>query len=115
MVNINPNKFYERHGTDLYCKIPISMTQAALGGHIELTSLDGRTVSVKIPPGTQEGKILRLNNMGLPHFRASGRGDLNAIVAIQIPSSLSGKAKALLEEYSKIQKEDTNITPLPLH
>jgi molecular chaperone DnaJ len=115
VVNVNPNKFYERHGSDLYCKIPISMTLAALGGQIEITSLDGRTVSVKVPAGTQEGRILRLNNMGLPHFRSSGRGDLNAIVTIQIPQNLSGKAKNLLEEFSKLQKEPSNIAPLPLH
>jgi len=115
VVNVNANKLYERHGSDLYCKIPIPMALAALGGQVELTSVDGKTVSLKIPPGTQEGRILRLNNMGLPHFRSSGRGDLNAIVSIQVPQNLSTKAKALLDEFSKLQKDPTSISPLPLH
>lgn len=114
VVNVNQHRFFERQGADLYCRIPVTMTQAAIGCTLELTILDGRKVQVKIPPGTQEGRILRLSGLGLPKFKSSGYGDLNVVVSIQIPTNLSLKSKSLLEEFSKIQKESTIVKPLPL-
>ncbi len=114
VVNINPNRSYERHGRDLYCKIPISMFQAALGAQVEITALDGRKVSLKVPPGTQNGRVMRLHGMGLPGLRNSSKGDLNAIVSIQIPEKLSGEEKSLLEKISKLRNESTVVQPLPI-
>ncbi len=114
VVNISPHKYYERHGRDLYCRIPISIFQATLGTQVELVTLDGKKVSLKIPSGTQNGRVLRLHSMGLPGLRGSGKGDLNAIVSIQVPEKLSGEEKSLMEKISKLRDEPSAIEPLPL-
>lgn len=114
VVNISPHKHFERHEKDLYCRIPISIYQAALGTQVELETLDGKKVSLKIPAGTQNGRVMRLHSMGLPGLRGSGRGDLNAIVAIQVPERLTGEEKSLLEKISKLRNDPIAIQPLPL-
>jgi len=114
VVNIRPHKYFERHGKDLYCKIPITITQATLGGKIEIPSIDNKTIAVKIPSGAQEGQTLRLHGLGLPPLHGYSKGDLNVILTIKTPTHLSSKEKKLLEEFANLQKDKSFREPINL-
>lgn len=107
-VRIKPHPFFERHGQDLLCKVPISFTQAALGARIEVPSLTGR-VEIKIPAGTQHGQMFRLNGKGLPSLRTNRLGDEIVQVWIEVPKKLNKKQEQLLREYAK--SEDKAVLP----
>jgi molecular chaperone DnaJ len=112
-IRVKAHDFFEREGNDLYCAIPISITQAALGGELQVATLEGKTVKVKIPSGSSNGKLLRLREEGVP--TAGGkRGDLYIKLMVQIPSKLSAKGRALLEEFSKLEGENEKPNPIPL-
>jgi len=104
-VRVKPHPFFERHGQDLLCKVPISFTQAALGAKIEVPSLTGR-VELKIPAGTQHGQMFRLAGKGLPSLRSSRTGDEIVQVWIEVPKKLNKKQEQLLREYAKIEDKD---------
>ena len=91
----------------LICEIPISFAQAALGCEIEVPTLDGK-VAMKIPDGTQSGKIYRLRGKGIPSLQGYGRGDQLVIVKVETPTNLNKKQKDLLEEFAKISGEDAH-------
>lgn len=115
VIHVEPHRHFERDNTDLYCAIPISITQAALGTEIQVPTLDGKRVKVKVPPGTQNGKILRLRNEGVPVMNGgSRRGDLYIKLQVMVPHRLSGKAKELLREVSELEGENTRPDPIPL-
>jgi molecular chaperone DnaJ len=111
-IRVAPHDFFERQGADLYCAVPISITQAALGGDLQVTTLDGKVVKVKIPPGSENGKLLRLREEGIP--MASRRGDFYIKLMVQIPHKLSKRGKELLEEFSKLEGENDKPDPIPL-
>ncbi len=114
-VRVKPHDFFERHGNDIYCVVPISFTQAALGAEIKVPTLEGKKVKVKVPSGTQNGKILRLKNEGVPHLHNSNkRGDLYIKIRVEVPKNLSSRSKSLLKELSEIQGENSTPTPVPL-
>lgn len=114
-IHVTPHEFFERHGDDVYCVVPIGVTQAALGTEIEVPTLDGEHTKLKIPSGTQNGKILRIKNKGVPNLHnPSRRGDMHVKIHVEIPSRLSGKAKNLLRELAEIQGEDQQPEPIPL-
>ncbi|MBN1411142.1 MAG: molecular chaperone DnaJ [Spirochaetales bacterium] len=114
-IHVKPHKYFERDGDDIYCMIPVSITQAALGGDIVVRTLDNKTVKVKIPAGTQNGKVLRLRGEGIPHLHnPNSRGDLYIKLKVLIPVKLSGQAKNLLKEFSRINGELENPQPIPL-
>jgi molecular chaperone DnaJ len=114
-ISVRPHEYFERDGADLYCVIPISITQAALGSEIHVTTLESKKVKVKIPPSTQNGKIFRLRSEGIPHLHnPERRGDLYIKIMVRIPEKLNGKAKSLLKEYAAIQGEEENPEPVPL-
>ncbi|NLM00153.1 MAG: molecular chaperone DnaJ [Treponema sp.] len=113
-LHVTPHKFFERNGNDLYCAIPISVTQATLGADIQITLLDGRKIKIKVPAGTQYGKLLRVKEEGVPFTNSSRKGDLYIKIIIKIPERLSLKAKALFEEVSKIQGENDSPKMVPL-
>jgi molecular chaperone DnaJ len=115
-VRVRPHEYFEREGNDLYCAIPISFTQAALGADIVVSSLDkGRQVKVKIPPGTQNGKVLRLKNEGVPHVHnPDRRGDLYIKILVQVPTRVSARAKSLLQELAELSGENGHPTPVRL-
>lgn len=114
VLHVKPHAYFERSGQDLYCAIPISMTQAALGSEIFVTSLDDKRIKVKIPVGTQHGKMLRLRDEGVPYTNSNKKGDLYIKIIVQIPTKLSNKAKSLLEEVAKIEGEDEAPKLVPL-
>jgi molecular chaperone DnaJ len=115
VVRVRPHEFFERHGTDVYCVVPISVTQAALGGDIHVPTLDGNRARVKVPSGTQTGKVLRLRNEGVPHLQDSNRrGDMYVKIRVDVPRKLSGKAKDLMKELSEELHETDQPDPVPL-
>lgn len=115
IIHIQPHKHFERDNHDLYCAVPISITQAALGAEINVPTLDGKRVKVKVPAGTQNGKILRLRNEGVPVTGSSSRrGDLYIKLQVLVPSRLSGKAKTLLQQVAELEGENVRPDPIPL-
>ena len=102
-IRVKPHKIFEREGANLSCEIPVSFGTATLGGEVELPTLDGN-VSLKIPPGTQSGKIFRLRGKGVTTVRDSRRGDLFAQVAVETPVHLTAEQRALLEKFEAALK-----------
>jgi len=115
-VRVRPHEYFQRQGNDLYCVIPISISQAALGAEILVSSLDkGRQVKVKIPPGTQNGKVLRLKNEGVPHLHSpERRGDLYIKILVQVPTRVSPRARSLLQELAQLAGDNGHPTPVRL-
>ncbi len=112
-IRVRPHEHFERSGSDLYCAVPISMTQAALGAEITVTALNEKKIKLKIPAGTQHGKLLRIRDEGVPV--ANGRtGDLYIKVIVRVPTKLSSKARTFLEEYSRLEGETSDPQPIPL-
>jgi molecular chaperone DnaJ len=100
VTRVEPSKLYERRGDDLVLEVPVSFDEAALGATVEIPTPDGR-VSLKIPPGTQDGKLLRVKERGAPKLKGTGRGDLLARLRVQVPSKLSKAQREALEGYQK--------------
>lgn len=96
-ITVKPHDFFERDGCDLHCTVPIGFVTAALGGDLEVPTLTGKA-QLKIPEGTQGGKVFRLRGMGLKSVRGGGTGDLLCTVMIETPVSLNRKQKDLLRE-----------------
>jgi molecular chaperone DnaJ len=114
-ITVRPHKYFERDGNDLYCVVPITLTQASLGAEIEVNTIDDKRVKVKIPSGVQNGKMLRLKNRGVPLLHGGDRrGDMYIKIHIEIPKRLSSRAKALLRELSDVIGEDSRPDPIPL-
>lgn len=105
-IHVNPHQSFERSGSDLYCAVSISMTQAILGAEIKINSLDDKKIKIRIPAGTQNGKLLRIKDEGVPISGSSRRGDLYIKVLVNVPTKLSSKSKQLLEEIAKIEGEN---------
>lgn len=107
-ISITPHEFFQRDGSDLYCRVPISMTTAALGGQFEVTTLDGTKTRVKVPEGTQNGTQFRLKSKGMPILRHQHKGDLFIQIAIETPQNLSKRQRELLEEFDQISSKDNS-------
>jgi molecular chaperone DnaJ len=101
-LHVDPHEFFEREGDHLYCRIPISMVQAAVGDTIEIQTLNSIS-SVKIPPGTQSGDFIRLRGEGVPSLRGSGRGDLLIDIQVKTPVNLNKRQKEILREFAEIE------------
>ncbi len=99
-IRVNPHKLFEREGADLSTEVPISFATATLGGEVELPTLDGH-VSLKIPAGTQSGKVFRLRNKGVTTVRDARQGDLFARVSVETPVNLSSDQKDILEKFEE--------------
>ena len=101
-ISIKPHPLFQRDGHDLYCRAPVSFVTAALGGGIEVPTLDGGRSRVTIPEGTQSGKQIRLRGKGMPVMRGGGMsGDLYVEVSVETPVKLTKKQKELLREFEK--------------
>ena len=99
-VRVSPHKIFEREGSNLACEIPVSIAVATLGGDVELPTLDGN-VSLKIPSGTQSGKVFRLRGRGVTTVRDARQGDLFATVSVETPVNLTSEQKELLEKFDE--------------
>ena len=107
-ISIKPHAFFQRDGADLYCKVPISMTTAALGGQFEVATLDGTQTRVKVPEGTEYGKQFRLKGKGMPVLRQTVMGDLYIQIDIETPQKLTGRQRELLEEFEKLSSKENS-------
>lgn len=97
-VVVKPHDFFERDGSDLHCEVPISFVTAALGGELEVPTLKGKA-TLKIPEGTQSGRVFRLRGLGVASVRGGGAGDLLCTVAVETPVKLTKKQKELLKAF----------------
>jgi molecular chaperone DnaJ len=112
IVIIRPHEYFERQDIDLYCAVPISVSQAALGADIQVNTLDGKTIKVKVPAGTQSGKILRIRDEGVPS--GSRRGNLYIKLMVRVPDKLSRRGRELLEELARTEGQNDSPGPIPL-
>lgn len=104
---VKPHKFFERDGTTVYCEVPINIVQATLGDEIKVPTLDGQVV-MKVPEGTQPGKVLRLKGKGIPSLRNSTRGDQLVRIKVVVPQKLNEKQKDALRKFAEISKDNIN-------
>jgi molecular chaperone DnaJ len=101
LLAVKPHKLFKRDGANLYCRVPIPMTTAALGGDIDVPTIEGGRTSMKIPAGIQSGQQLRLKAKGMTLLRSEARGDLYVEIAVETPVNLSKKQQDLLKELDK--------------
>jgi len=100
-LSVKPHALFERDGPDLYCRAPAPMCKAALGGEMEIPTIDGDRAKVTIPAGAQTGRRFRIKGKGMTHLRGKDRGDLHVELLVETPVNLTAKQKKLLEEFSK--------------
>jgi molecular chaperone DnaJ len=106
-LSIKPHPFLQRDGADLFCRVPVSMVTASLGGDLTVPVLDGQEVSVKVPEGTQTGKQIRIRSRGMPVLRAREQGDLYIQIVVETPQKLSPRQRELLREFESESSKDT--------
>jgi molecular chaperone DnaJ len=106
VIHIKPHAVFQRDHNDLHCEMPISFTIAALGGEIEIPTLDGYA-KIKVPAETQTGKVFRLRGKGIKGVRSSTQGDLMCHVVVETPVSLTARQKELLQEFEAINQKDS--------
>ncbi len=107
-LSIVPHPIFQREGADLYCRVPIAMTTASLGGEFEVPTIDGGRTRVKIPEGTQSSKRFRLPSKGMPVLRSKARSDMYVQVTVETPQKLTKRQKDLLKEFEKESSTDTH-------
>ncbi|MHA7850368.1 molecular chaperone DnaJ [Roseovarius sp.] len=106
-IEVARHEIFEREETNLFCRVPVSMTAAALGGDIEVPTIDGGRSRVKIPAGSQSGRQMRLRNKGMPALRGGASGDMFIELAVETPVNLTSRQKELLREFEALS-EDNN-------
>jgi len=102
VLRVHEHAFFKRDGTHLFCEVPVSVPQAALGAHLEVPTLDGGQTRLAVPEGTQSGTVLRVRGQGVPQLGARGRGDLHVLVRVVVPTKLSSEQRELLEQLAKV-------------
>jgi molecular chaperone DnaJ len=100
-LSLGPHRLFQREQADIFCKVPMSMTAAALGGVVEVPTIDGGKAKVNVPPGTQTGQQFRLRSKGMSVLNARQRGDMYVEARIETPVNLSRKQRELLQEFEK--------------
>lgn len=107
-LSIKAHEFFQRDGADIFCRVPISMTTAALGGEFQVPTIDGGKTKVKVPEGVQTGKQFRLKGKGMPVLRSTRVGEMYIQVVVETPRSLTRKQREILEEFEKASSPDNN-------
>ncbi|MCW5682495.1 MAG: molecular chaperone DnaJ, partial [Xanthobacteraceae bacterium] len=107
-LTVTQHAMFQRDGADLYCRVPVSMVTATLGGEFEVPTIDGGRTKVKIPEATQSGKRLRLGGKGMPVLRSRARGDMVVQVVVETPQKLTKRQKELLREFDRESTKDTH-------
>ncbi len=107
VINVEPHPFFIREGNEIICEVPISFNQAALGAEIEIPTLNGK-VKMKVPAGSQPGKVMRLKGKGFPDHRGYGKGDQHVVLKVEVPTRLSNRQKELLNEFAKETGEEAH-------
>lgn len=105
-IALKPHRFFQRQGKDLMCQVPIPMTVAALGGNIDVPTLDGSPARVTIPSGAQSGHQFRLKGKGMTMMRSSSRGDMYIEAIVETPVNLTKKQKELLKQFAEVSEEE---------
>ena len=113
VLHVKPHSFFEREGKDLFCSVPISFSQAALGAEITIPTLEGEH-KLKVHEGTQSGTVFRIRGKGVPSIKGSGKGDLHVQVRVQTPTKLTKKQRELLEELSGASSIENKPEPRSL-
>src|SRR3954451_13502185 len=106
-LSVRPHEFFQRDGADLFCKVPISMIAAALGGEIEVPTIDGKKARLHVPEGTQPGKQFRLKGKGMPVLRSNQSGDMYIQVTVETPVNLTRRQRDLLREFEKEARDNS--------
>ena len=104
-LSIAPHAIFKREGSDLFCRVPVPFTTAALGGSIEVPTIEGGKAKVTLPEGTQTGRQFRVRHKGMPGLRGDGTGDLYVECAIETPVHLTKKQKELLRQFDAAATE----------
>ena len=104
-VEVKPHPFFERRGSDLYTKVPVTVSEATLGAKIEVPTIDGRSI-VRIPPATNSGKTLRLREKGVPHGKSGARGDQYVEIQIVVPEPADERVRTLMKELEEVAPMD---------
>jgi molecular chaperone DnaJ len=106
-LSIAAHPFFQRDGADLHCHVPISMVTAAMGGELEVPTIDGGKTRVKVTEGTQSGRRFRLQGKGMPVLRARQIGDMYVQVAVETPQQLTKRQRELLAEFDRLSSQET--------
>lgn len=107
VVHVKEHPLFHREEDEVFCEVPITFVQAALGAQLEVPTLDGM-VKMTIPEGTQSGKVFRLKGRGVPHLHGGGRGDQHVRALVETPQNLTGRQRELLEQFAAESGEDIN-------
>jgi molecular chaperone DnaJ len=107
-LSIRAHDFFQRDGADIFCRVPISMTTAALGGQVDVPTIDGEMTRVRVPEGTETGKQFRLKGKGMPVLRSKVVGDMYIQVEVETPKSLTRKQRELLEAFERESNKETS-------
>jgi molecular chaperone DnaJ len=112
LISIKPHPFFRRDGAHLYCRVPVPMTTAALGGSVDVPTIDGAKTKIKIPPGTQTGQQLRLKGKGMSVIRSESRGDMYIEIFVETPVNLDKKQTDLMKQLGEtLEKSGKKHTP----
>ncbi len=107
-IEVDEHPLFQREGTHLYCRVPVSMASAALGGDIEVPTIDGGRSRVKVPSGSQSGRQMRLRGKGMPALRGGAAGDMYIELAVETPVNLTSRQKEIMKEFEDLSKDGTN-------
>ena len=105
-IEVTDHKLFQRDATNLFCRVPVSMAKAALGGSIEVPTIDGGRGRVQIPAGSQSGRQMRLRGKGMPALRGGGSGDMFIELAVETPVNLTSRQKELLAEFEDLSENN---------
>lgn len=106
-IEVADHSLFQRDGVNLYCRVPVSMTSAAMGGDIEVPTIDGGRSRVKVPSGSQSGRQMRLRSKGMPTLRGGAAGDMFIELAVETPVNLTSRQKELLKEFEELSEENS--------
>ncbi len=105
-IEVKDHAIFQRDGVHLFCRVPVTMTTAAIGGEVEVPTIDGGSSRVKVPPGSQTGKQMRLRAKGMPALRGGGSGDMLIELAVETPVNLTARQRELLAEFERLSEEN---------
>jgi len=105
-IDVADHQLFERESQNLFCRVPVSIASAALGGEIEVPTIDGGRSRVKIPEGSQTGRQMRLRGKGMPTLRGAGHGDMFIELAVETPVNLTARQKEILKEFDEVQADN---------
>ena len=105
-IEVKDHPIFQRDGINLFCRVPVSITTAALGGEVEVPTIDGGKSRVKVPEGAQTGKQMRLRAKGMPALRGGGVGDMLIELAVETPVKLTSRQREILREFEALSVEN---------